>query len=391
VKLPEELWTPVLQNFDDHYESLGAEERTADVLEEGGFRVRYEYGHGRPTCEKCQANYPVDRLVDEECDFACVECGDPASTSPTPSWLRAALPTARQIYSVDPGLGDPGSSALELESHKKAIKPIAMSCPSCAGGLKITTESTRILACKFCQSDIYLPDAVWRRLHPIKMVQPFFIRFEGISHAQRREVERREQAKRDAELAAAYERDRAAERAKEVALLAEMAKEEEREVARLKARAWTASKRAVALLLVWVAWVYSAGDLFSIEVWGDSGFPITLGLGALAVAFTLFAMHRVGQPVAQATGYGFEWILFITWFWIPFSCMPGIGALLAFWRSIALYRGKFAASTIESNGSRSSYDAVSLEAGEGRPGALLFLAIAALNVALWSGVFSSGA
>jgi hypothetical protein len=38
--------------------------------------------------------------------------------------------------------------------------------------------------CQYCKTDVYLPDDLWRRLHPVKTMAPWFVRFEGRSRAE---------------------------------------------------------------------------------------------------------------------------------------------------------------------------------------------------------------
>lgn len=57
-------------------------------------------------------------------------------------------------------------------------KPVLFSCPRCGAGLDIAAESPRILTCKYCDSDLYLPDALWHALHPVKRRAPFWVGFE---------------------------------------------------------------------------------------------------------------------------------------------------------------------------------------------------------------------
>jgi hypothetical protein len=48
-----------------------------------------------------------------------------------------------------------------------------MACPSCGGALKSAADTQRTTSCEFCGSSVYLPDDLWRRLHPAKKAQPW--------------------------------------------------------------------------------------------------------------------------------------------------------------------------------------------------------------------------
>jgi WD40 repeat protein len=56
----------------------------------------------------------------------------------------------------------------------EAVKPILFSCPSCAGNLEVD-GSDRVIKCKYCNSEIYLPDDLWFRMHPVEVVERWYI------------------------------------------------------------------------------------------------------------------------------------------------------------------------------------------------------------------------
>ena len=57
----------------------------------------------------------------------------------------------------------------------EALRPVMMSCLHCGGALEITSETSRIVACQYCDTDHYLPDELWRRLHPLKKRTPWYL------------------------------------------------------------------------------------------------------------------------------------------------------------------------------------------------------------------------
>jgi hypothetical protein len=46
-----------------------------------------------------------------------------------------------------------------------------MSCPSCAAGLQITAADQRTTTCAYCKASVYIPDDLWRQLHPAKQAR----------------------------------------------------------------------------------------------------------------------------------------------------------------------------------------------------------------------------
>jgi hypothetical protein len=195
VSVPAETWGVMLRDLDDHIVLPEGEGRTANTVI-GGQKLVYEIKREVPYCEKCGTAFEIaDVPVGTSRNIACTQCGDPASTEPVPPWLGQAAPNARQLYRVDPDPRLEGSNRIAL-SPPPAARPIALTCPSCGAGLRITVENPRLTSCEFCSADVYLPDAVWHKLHPVKVVTPFYVRFEGQTQRERRWLEEAERAER---------------------------------------------------------------------------------------------------------------------------------------------------------------------------------------------------
>ena len=358
--LPQRLWQGLLRELDEHSDRGDPREATAT---EGARTVVYTLGPGVPRCERCDAPYPVAALhPDEPRNFACVQCGDPASAAPVPPWIRGPVGPARQVVAVLPRPELPGGGAAAL-SPADEPRPVAMACPSCGGGLQITAASARLLGCRYCGSDVYIPDDLWRRLHPVKKVEPFYVGFAGPSLWRRRVDAERRAAEERHERALEDERRRAAEA--EAAHRARLAA-----AAAAGARAWRAALLFAALLLGAgaVVWTTPAGALE----------PGLIAGGALTVVVSaLVTCAYVTRPIALATGHPGEWQLFATWFWVPFALlMPMVGSLMAAIRALILLRGRFGAARIASGSTARDYPATALHHGEGRPAALFFLLLA---------------
>jgi hypothetical protein len=103
------------------------------------------------------------------------KCGACIATFPPPEWLRRAVPTAVQLFGAARESAPEGLAVVESST---AIKPVVFGCPRCGAGLDIAAESPRILTCKYCDSDLYLPDALWHALHPVKKRTPFWVAFD---------------------------------------------------------------------------------------------------------------------------------------------------------------------------------------------------------------------
>src|SRR5258708_39741314 len=84
-----------------------------------------------------------------------------------------------------------------------------MTCPQCGGALHIPADTNRTTTCQFCSVDFYLPDDLWRRLHPVKVVEPWCVRFEGRTrHDDRDDEALRERRRKEGEERARTEREK---------------------------------------------------------------------------------------------------------------------------------------------------------------------------------------
>jgi hypothetical protein len=242
-----------------------------------------------------------------------------------------------------------------------------MNCPRCGGGLEVRPATDRLFKCGFCQVDVYMPDEIWRLFHPVKKVEPLYVGFAGKSlwrlrqeEMKRQEQERMLAARREAELGRA-----GAAHAREGVL---------RRAAAARGVAWRAVLVHLGLLAaaVGVTWWHALAGISLMTA------PIVGGIIVIGIA-TIVVCALVSRPIGIATGYPGAWLIFATWFWIPYAMlMPVVGQVMALIRVIILARGSFAGSTITTNGSSSTYEAVRLEQGEGRPAAAFFLGLALL-------------
>jgi hypothetical protein len=173
LKLDADNWKSLLESGDEDYEALGDKHYMTGNILGAGRKYVYYIKPEQPRCPSCKETLDLtqlDPLHDEI--VACPGCGHRAPSFATPDWLRAELPRARQVFCAKrEGESD------DATPDPVALKPIVMSCLHCGGKLEITTETERIVACEFCDTDHYLPDDLWRRMHPIKKRTPWYVYF----------------------------------------------------------------------------------------------------------------------------------------------------------------------------------------------------------------------
>jgi hypothetical protein len=378
LPLPNRLWSAVLEELDEAHDRLADGSGKAGTRDVSGFSLHYSYRRTIPRCEKCQQPFATDRLAPGSArDFCCVHCGDGASTAPAPAWLRALVPTATQIYSVDRGLAQ-AEGAGPAPAVADAPRPVVMACPQCGGSLKLTSEAARLLPCQFCKTDVYLPDELWRRLHPARIAREWYVRFDGKTRAQ---LDEEAKAKSRAERA---ERDAAAAftRAHEQSLAAEKL---DVEIAALVRRGYAACAVLWAVMGTTAAWMWLAPQLEGVtrEVALEVGLPL-VGVSLVVLVVTLFLASR---PVKVRTKYDGTMMMFIVWFFVVFGLtMPVAGSAICFVVAIKRFVGTLGGSTIRSNGHSTSYEPIKMLRGETYPLGVAYLALALLWPAIIFGL-----
>lgn len=380
VDVPAGVWLELLDSqFDTLHERLRPGTTQAGTVEVRGLRVRFEVAKNRPVCEKCSAPFSVDALKGRTQDFSCTHCGDRASTEPIPGWIRKMVPTAVQLYSIDPSEEKDGT----LDAPAKGAQPILLGCPSCGSSLTITGASERLLPCNYCHKEVYLPDEVWRRLHPVKTAQPFYVRFDGVSSSARAQqaqnlADKRRRDSRENAREKERQRDSAARTrqstldARHEAYTIKKQEEERRNIAKQVRRAWIVD--AIAVVPLFGSVCFAAVP--ALEILGP---PEDYVIAGVTAAITiLIAIIFANIPLKNASKTDSSWISFATMFWIPFSVIPIVPLV----RFVILWRGKFASANISNGSGNRIYPEVRLRFGEGRPAAVVFLLIFLAECAL---------
>lgn len=136
------------------------------------FTFNMRMGPQAPRCAACDEALDVSGVATgTDGEIAC-RCGQTMPTFAAPAWLREVEPSAAQLF----------NAAREDVPHKgpvasDASRPVSFGCPDCGANLKITIESPRILGCQFCKADLFLPDPLWRALHPVRKRSAWYVAF----------------------------------------------------------------------------------------------------------------------------------------------------------------------------------------------------------------------
>jgi hypothetical protein len=380
--LPRELWRAVLRDFDENDQLPRADETASKTVELGGWIAHFAHRRASPACEKCGAPYPPERISGHDAvDFFCVACGDPASTYPRPAWLSTEVRTARQIILTEPrGPALHANGAVNGGVNGGAVavpdapRPVLMLCPGCGGPLSVGAQSPRTTRCGHCTADVYLPDDLWRRLHPAKTMREWFVRFEGATDREREEEARREAtAKQEAmrERHRAEAREESERRAAAARVAAdEQARVREVELRRAMRGAYLGVVPLVATIATVVATFGVAGAL-DVELPSEAVFVV----GAIQLAFAALAAFKTAKPIQQSLRADGSHMMAYHWIWVIFSFFVFPFGPILFFVGLKRFTGSFSAAVISDSSGRHHIAAAKLTRRESWPAALFFLAM----------------
>ncbi len=141
-----------------------------------GQRVGVEPGKKRPPhCPDCGQVLNTDDIPnDTDGFFACDSCKKSQAVFPAPSWMKKMTKGDKkspvQILCAEKESGEDAAAS--------PPSPIAFSCISCGGSLKLSADTPRILTCEYCQTQQFLPGALWHAIHPVKKIRKWYIKYE---------------------------------------------------------------------------------------------------------------------------------------------------------------------------------------------------------------------
>ncbi|MGO9836034.1 MAG: hypothetical protein ACLP1X_17665 [Polyangiaceae bacterium] len=175
LPVPGQDWKAMF-SFRENAGRLGlAEGQTrGSSLSQGERRFLVSWGPQRPVCASCAAPVALDTAPPgTDGDVPC-DCGKTTPTFPPPPWLAKDDPSIMQIFGA-PRVARSASGASKV--GESAPRLVSFACPDCGANLKVTQESARVLRCAYCQQDSFLPDPLWRALHPVRKRTPFHVVF----------------------------------------------------------------------------------------------------------------------------------------------------------------------------------------------------------------------
>ena len=180
VSIPADIYAGFMNDFEEEYEGYAEGEGSGGTLMSGSGTYKYGVWRLTPRCSSCKRQL----VIPDPPGMIRCECGTVYHLCSGPDWLTSEVPSLLWYISREapPGSEMPqsGSALAGADSQK----PIVMNCPQCSGALSISAGNERIMTCSYCDSEVYIPDAIWKRLHPVKKVQEWFACFQGKTEKQ---------------------------------------------------------------------------------------------------------------------------------------------------------------------------------------------------------------
>ncbi|MFO7627433.1 MAG: hypothetical protein R6V62_09265 [Candidatus Fermentibacteraceae bacterium] len=180
-KVPPDTVGGLINDFEDEYEGLLDGQGSGGTLMSGSGTYKYGLWRLPPRCPKCKKVLPLPGSSGPAL-IACTKCGESYHYFPAPDWLMRAVPSAVFCITAQPPPDDGGREPLVV--NDASATPVVMSCPKCAGALSVTTGNERVMKCAYCGSEVYVPDAVWTRLHPVRKTLEWFVGLGGPTQKQ---------------------------------------------------------------------------------------------------------------------------------------------------------------------------------------------------------------
>ncbi len=132
------------------------------------YEIDIEKRKTKPVCpnNKCKQEIQIDDIpIDSDKTIICKSCKKEIHNYPAPEWLKkysehGTLPVL--IIGVEP-------------KKETGFKTVVTKCISCGASMKISLETPQICNCEHCNSSQYLPDEVWKKLHPVSRRKEWYI------------------------------------------------------------------------------------------------------------------------------------------------------------------------------------------------------------------------
>ncbi|HAX50234.1 MAG TPA: hypothetical protein DCX92_14725, partial [Bacteroidetes bacterium] len=168
-----EEWKNLLEDAMQEAPKMQIGEGQPSTIMRGQYTYQLMYGRQEPRCAKCKTNIDVSKIEEYSAKgkVTCSKCSTEIFVRKSDELIAENFSNVKYLLGED---DDQLRKNPEPGKLPTSAKPVLFTCPSCAGNLEID-GTDRMVSCKFCDSQIYLPDDLWLRLHPVKEVSRWYM------------------------------------------------------------------------------------------------------------------------------------------------------------------------------------------------------------------------
>lgn len=168
-----ETWASLLESAIKEAPKFKIGEGQPSTIFRGEYSYNLTYGRQQPRCGKCKQDIDVTKLEEysTQNNINCTKCQNPVFIRKPSELVTKCFSGVKYLIGEDDDLLFVNTSDGKLPASSK---PVLFTCPACAGNLQID-GTDRMIECNFCDSQIFLPDDLWFRLHPAKSVERWYM------------------------------------------------------------------------------------------------------------------------------------------------------------------------------------------------------------------------
>jgi DNA-directed RNA polymerase subunit RPC12/RpoP len=172
-----ETWQSLIEDAVKEAPKFKVGEGQPSTIMRGEYTYSLTYGRQEPRCGKCKTGIDVSKIEEYSTkgNASCTKCSNVIFVRKPNEMISEAFSSVKYLVGEDDDLLSVNKAGADVPASSK---PILFTCPSCAGNLQID-GTNRMVDCKYCDSQIYLPDDLWFRLHPAKIVERWYMLVEG--------------------------------------------------------------------------------------------------------------------------------------------------------------------------------------------------------------------
>lgn len=174
-----DTWSELLKSALKEAPMFKIGEGQPSTIFRGEYNYNLTYGRQQPRCGKCKQDIDITKLEEYSTlrFVKCSGCQNPVFVRKPSKFVYKCFSDVEYLVGEDDDLLSENASDGKLPA---SAKPVLFTCPACAGNLQID-GTDRMVECKFCDSQIFLPDDLWFRLHPAKSVERWYMITGGVS------------------------------------------------------------------------------------------------------------------------------------------------------------------------------------------------------------------